>query len=168
MRRSLKKLPQNWEKRSQNGDNLHKGLYANFHKTKLLQPTQVFLSETLYVELPKTWSFVLASLMLLLFWSHWYYCLSTSFKFWATNFTKATKTANHWKTPETSKNHLQAPKTIHNHPKPFTQKYHPKPIITTWNHQQSARIYLELYLIWYHSYSCKNTYKLSQNVWDKL
>ena len=32
MRRSLKKLPQNWEKQSQNQDSLHKAIYINFHK----------------------------------------------------------------------------------------------------------------------------------------
>ena len=50
MRRSLKKLPQNGEKRSQNRENLHKAIYVNFHKKKLLLPTQ---GETLYFELPK-------------------------------------------------------------------------------------------------------------------
>ena len=46
-------MPQNGEKRSQNGENLHKAIYVNFHKTKLLSPTQGLFSETLYAELPK-------------------------------------------------------------------------------------------------------------------
>ena len=45
MRRSLKKLTQNGEKRSQNGENLHKAIYV--------YPPKVFVSETLYVELPQ-------------------------------------------------------------------------------------------------------------------
>ena len=53
MRRSLKKLPHNGEKRSQNGENLQKDIYANFRKKKLLSPPKVFSSETLYVELLK-------------------------------------------------------------------------------------------------------------------
>ena len=40
MRRSLKTLPQNGEKRSQNQENLHKAIYVNFHKKKLLLPAQ--------------------------------------------------------------------------------------------------------------------------------
>ena len=46
-------LPQNREKRSQIWENLHKAIYVNFHKKKLLLTTQVFLSETLYFELPQ-------------------------------------------------------------------------------------------------------------------
>ena len=40
MRRSMKKLPKNGEKRSQNRENLHKAIYVNFLKKKLLSPTQ--------------------------------------------------------------------------------------------------------------------------------
>ena len=36
-----------------NLSNVYKAIYANFHKKKLPLPTQVFLSETLYFELPK-------------------------------------------------------------------------------------------------------------------
>ena len=46
-------MPQNGEKLSQSGKNLHKDIYVNFHRTKLLSPPKVFLSETLFVELPK-------------------------------------------------------------------------------------------------------------------
>ena len=66
MRRSLKNLLQNGEKRSQNRENLHKAIYIyisifirkNFphpHKVFLnfSHPPKVFLSETLYFELPK-------------------------------------------------------------------------------------------------------------------
>ena len=49
----MKKLPQNGEKRSQNRENLHKAIYVNFLKKKLLSPHKVFLNETLYFELPK-------------------------------------------------------------------------------------------------------------------
>ena len=51
IKRSLKKLPQNGEKRSQNGEN--KAIYASFHKTIFYYSRKVFLSETLFVELPK-------------------------------------------------------------------------------------------------------------------
>ena len=34
-------------------ENLNKIIYVNFHKTKLLSPTQGLFSEPLYVELPK-------------------------------------------------------------------------------------------------------------------
>ena len=47
MRRSLKTLPQNGEKRSQNQENLHKAIYVNFDKKKPLLPTQGLLSETI-------------------------------------------------------------------------------------------------------------------------
>ena len=68
MRRFLKKLPQNGEKRSQNRENSHKAIYIymyisifirkNFsHRRKVFlnfsHPPKVFLSETLYFELPK-------------------------------------------------------------------------------------------------------------------
>ena len=53
MRRFLKKLPRNGEKRSQSRENLHKAIYVNFHIKKLLLPTKVFLSGVLYFELPK-------------------------------------------------------------------------------------------------------------------
>ena len=49
MRISLKELRLNGENWSQNRDNLHKDIYVNFHKKKL----KLFLSETLYFELPK-------------------------------------------------------------------------------------------------------------------
>ena len=48
MRRSMKKLPQNGEKRSQNQENLHKAIYVNFHKIKPLSLTQGLLK----------WSFI--------------------------------------------------------------------------------------------------------------
>ena len=53
MGRFLKKISQNGEEQSQNGKNLHKAIYINFHKRKLLSPTQAILNETLYAELPK-------------------------------------------------------------------------------------------------------------------
>ena len=40
-------------KRSQNRENLDKAIYVNFHKKKFSYPPKVFLSETLYFELPK-------------------------------------------------------------------------------------------------------------------
>ena len=46
-------MPHNGEKRSQNGENLQKDIYANFRNKKLLSPPKVFSSETLYVELLK-------------------------------------------------------------------------------------------------------------------
>ena len=96
-----------------------------FIRKNLSYPPIVFLSETLYFELPKnlvicfmgTFSVIVAR----------YYKkfpkLSTSFKLKAMNFTVATKTAILWKPPESTQNHLQAPKTIHNHSKPSTQKH---------------------------------------------
>ena len=51
MRRYLKKFSQNGEKMSQNGENLHKAIYASFHKTKLFSPTQGHFK--CHVELPK-------------------------------------------------------------------------------------------------------------------
>ena len=79
--------------------------------------------------------------------------MPTSLRFKTTNFTVATKTANLWKPPESTRNHLQVPKTIHRHPKPSTDTQnhphknicnHPKITITTLNHPHSAEIYLEL------------------------
>ena len=64
MRRSLKKLPQNGEKQSQNWENSHNAIYGNFYKKKLLSPTQGLLSETLYFELVICFKGTLASLLL--------------------------------------------------------------------------------------------------------
>ena len=124
MRRSLKKLLQNGQKRSQNRENKDKAIYINIGKM-FSYPNKVFLSENLYFELPKnvvicfTWT--LAS-----FFSS--YCkifpqLSTSFKFKAWNFTVATETAHLWKPSESTQDYLEAPKAIHNYPKRSTQKY---------------------------------------------
>ena len=141
-------MPQNGVKRSQNWENLHKAIYANFHKKKLLLPTQILFK----------WNFIFwinqnlghlfhgnFSVIIARYYKH-FPQLPTSFKFKATNFTVATKTAILWKPSESTQNHLQEPKTIRSHPKPSTQKHlqSPKPTITTQNHPQSARIYLEL------------------------
>ena len=65
---TLKKLPQNEEKRSQNRENLQKAIYVNFHKKNFLYPPKLFLSETLNFELPKNllicYKGTLASLLL--------------------------------------------------------------------------------------------------------
>ena len=53
MRRSLEKLPQNGEKWNQNRESLHKAIYVNLHKKNFPHQPKVFLSETLYFELPK-------------------------------------------------------------------------------------------------------------------
>ena len=50
MTRSLNKLPQNGEKRSQNWENLYQAIYV---RQNFCHPPKVFLSETLYDELPK-------------------------------------------------------------------------------------------------------------------
>ena len=50
MTRSLNKLPQNGEKRSQNWENLYQAIYV---RQNFSHPPKVFLSETLYDELPK-------------------------------------------------------------------------------------------------------------------
>ena len=124
-RRSLKKLPQNREKRSQNRKNLHKAIYVNFHKKNLFLPTQglfkwnfiFWITEKLGNLFEGNFSGIVAR----------YYKifpqLSTSFKFKARNFTVATKTANVWKPPESTQNYLQAHKTIHNQLKPSIQKH---------------------------------------------
>ena len=55
MRRSLKKLPENGEKRSKNGENLHIAIMSiyKFIRQNFCHPHKVFLRETLYAELPK-------------------------------------------------------------------------------------------------------------------
>ena len=46
---------------SQNRENLHKAIYVNFHKKKLLLPNQGLYILKLYIlNYPKTWSFVLS------------------------------------------------------------------------------------------------------------
>ena len=68
IKRTLKKLPQNEEKRSQNRENLQKAIYVNFHGKNFLYPPKFFLSETLNFELPKNllicYKGTLASLLL--------------------------------------------------------------------------------------------------------
>ena len=119
-----------------------------FIRQNFSHPPKVFLNQTLNVELPKNLVICfkgnLASLIARNYKSSPQLC--TSFEFKATNFTVATETANNYKPPETAQKHLQAPKTIHNYPKSSTKNIcnHPKPAITTRNHPQSARIYLEL------------------------
>ena len=115
MRRFLKNLPRNGEKRSQNRENLHKAIYVIFHIKKFLVPTQVFLSETLYFELPK-------NLVI---------CFKETFASLLVDTTKTSHScllllnSKQRISPELlklqiSESHLNLPKTICNRPKPST------------------------------------------------
>ena len=119
-----------------------------FIRKNLSYPPMVFLSETLYFELPKN--------------------LVICFKGTLTSLLLDTTKSSHscllllnlkqGISPQLlklqiSENHLNPPKSICKHPKPSTtiQSHppkniynHPKSITTTQSHPQSARIYLEL------------------------
>ena len=109
---------------------------------------KVFLSETLYFELPKNlvicFKGTLASLLL--------YTTKSSHSCLLLLNLKEGISPQLLKL-QISENHLNPPKSICKHPKPSTtiQSHppkniynHPKPIITAQSHPQSARIYLEL------------------------
>ena len=120
MRRSLKKLSQNGEKRGQNGENLHKAIHQFSHKAIYVNvhnyhPPKVFLSETLYVELTKNliicFGVILAPLLLDTTKTLDSCLLLLNLK--QRNFTVATETANHRKPSTSTQNHPLPSKTIH-------------------------------------------------------
>ena len=122
-----------------------------FSRQNFPHPPKVFLSETLYVELPKNlvicFKGTLASLLLdTTKTSH--SCLLL--------FNIKQRISSQLLKQQISENHLNSPKTICKHPKPstFIQNHppkniynHPKPTITTQNYPPSAIIYLELAVV---------------------
>ena len=99
MRRSLKKLPQNGRNWLKTGRIYIKLYMSIFIRKNFSYPSKVFLSGTLYSELPK-------NLVICFKGTCARYCknfpwLSTSFKFKATNFTVATRKAT-WIYPKPS------------------------------------------------------------------
>ena len=117
-----------------------------FIRKHFSHPPKVFLSETLYFELPKNlvicFKETLASLLLDTTKTS-YSCL-VFLNLQRRISPKLLKL-------QISENHLNPPKTIFKHPKPSssTQNHppnsicdHPKPTITAQNHPQSSRIYL--------------------------
>ena len=109
---------------------------------------RVFLSETLYVELPKNLviCFNGTSAALLLDTTktpHIFLPLLNLKQRISTWLLILQITEYHLKLPKTICQHPQLSTTIQNHP-PKNICNHPKPTNTTRNHPQSARIYLEL------------------------
>ena len=124
-------------------------LYVSiFKRQNFSHPPKVFLSETLYAELPKNllicFKGTIASLLLDSTKAPHSSLLLLNFK---------QRISRSLLKLQTTENHLKPPKTICKHPKQSTtiQNHslknicnHPKPTITTRNHPQSTRIYLEL------------------------
>ena len=117
-----------------------------FIRQNFYHPPNVFLSETLYDELPKNLVICFKGTLASLFSAKTPHSCLLLLNFKQQISPKLLKL-------EITENHLKPPKTICKHPKPSTifQNHplknicnHPKPTITTPNHPQSARIYLEL------------------------
>ena len=117
-----------------------------FIRQNFSHPPNVFLSETLYDELPKNLVICFKGTLASLFSAKTPHSCLLLLNFKQQISPKLLKL-------EITENHLKPPKTICKHPKPSTifQNHplknicnHPKPTITTPNHPQSARIYLEL------------------------
>ena len=119
-----------------------------FRRKNFSYPPKIFLSETLYFELPKNLVICFKGTLTSLF-------LDTTKTFHSCLFLLNLKQqiSPQLLKLKISENHLNPPKTICKYPKPSTaiQNHprkskcnHPKLIITTQSHPNSARIYLEL------------------------